>query len=151
LVNFDKGYYELTGVEVHHADTQGNDAFWKLFMLGLKKQNRTELDYWSKLEWLPDGQELWNYIKKYNPYILTAPSKDLQSRQGKTNWVNNHLTGFKKILFAKAADKPRFASKNHILIDDRADTINSWIDKGGVGIFHVDAKTTIDRLQKIGL
>ncbi len=120
-------------------------------MKGLQDKQMTELDYWSNLEWMPDGSILWEYISKYNPYILTAPSKDIQSRKGKINWVNQHLTGFRKILFAKAENKPRFASKNHILIDDRADTINNWINKGGVGIFHVDAETTIKRLQKLGL
>jgi hypothetical protein len=31
LVDFDKGYKDLTGVATHHADAQGRDEFWNLY------------------------------------------------------------------------------------------------------------------------
>jgi hypothetical protein len=46
---------------------------------------------------------LWNYIKPYTPYILTAPSRfypdeqlSSEKNQGKTEWVAR-LDGMKKL------------------------------------------------------
>jgi hypothetical protein len=163
LVDFDKGYHKLTGILTHHADRQGKDEFWDLFRNSLKLKNITEKEYWSSLEWMSDGSELWDYIKKYNPYILTAPSinHDIpkperynishnESMQGKTEWVTR-LDGMKKIYFAAASFKHQYASKNKILIDDRLDTIKNWINKGGIGIYHTSTKQTINELKKLGI
>ena len=47
--------------------------------------------YWENLEWLPDGQQLWNYLQQYNPTILSAPSRHWSSKTGKMNWINANL------------------------------------------------------------
>jgi hypothetical protein len=99
---------------------------------------------------MPDGQTLWDYIKGYNPYILTAPSMDPGSKQGKTEWVAR-LDGMKKIYFKPARFKQELSAKNRILIDDRADTIERWRSKGGIGILHTSAEDTINQLKQLGL
>jgi hypothetical protein len=112
---------------------------------------------------MPDGQELWNYIKKYNPHILTAPcvNKDIlyenrykiefnESMQGKTEWVKR-LDGMNKIYFKAGKNKSDFARTNKILIDDREDTIYDWIEKGGIGIVHTSTENTIKQLQILEL
>jgi hypothetical protein len=161
LVDFDKGYYDLTDVLTHHADRQGKDEFWDLFRNKLKEKNITEKQYWESLQWMSDGKILWDYIKKYNPYVLTAPSinhnipkperyniSHNESIQGKVEWVKR-LDGMKKIYFAAASFKQQYASKNKILIDDRLDTIERWINKGGIGIYHTSAQNTINELKKL--
>ncbi len=47
----------------------------------------SEYEYWAGLDWEKGGPMLWNYIKSYNPYILTSPSLNPESREGKRDWV----------------------------------------------------------------
>ena len=35
------------------------------------------------MEWMPDGKELWDYIKDKQPTLLSAPSRNPASRLGK--------------------------------------------------------------------
>lgn len=151
LVDFDKGYEELTGKPTHHADVQDKQEFWNELYRGLKSKKISEKEYWEKLEWMPDGKLLYSYIKQYNPFILTAPSRNPESKIGKTEWVTKNLTGYKELLFAAAYKKPEYSQKNHILIDDRKQTIDSWIEKGGIGIHHTSALSTIKELKKLSI
>jgi len=151
LVDFDKGYKDLTGKPTHHADVQDKNDFWRLLDKSLEEKNLTEYDYWVNLPWMKDGKQLWNHIKNYTPYILTAPSLDPGSKQGKREWVKKELDGAKAIYFRKASLKPEFSGKNRILIDDREDTIEAWRAKGGIGIHHSSTSTTIEQLKKLGL
>jgi len=146
LVDFDKGYEELTGKSTHHANEQGKDEFWNLFNISLEEKGISEYEYWANLDWQPGGQELWNYIKPYRPYILTAPTLNPESREGKRDWVQR-LDGMKNIYFRPAKFKSDFSGKNKILIDDREDTINRWNEAGGIGILHTSATNTIDQLK----
>jgi 5'(3')-deoxyribonucleotidase len=150
LVDFDKGYEDLTGKHTKHADLQDKNEFWGLLGRSLEEKGLTEYDYWVNLEWMPDGQTLWNYIKGYNPYILTAPSRDPGSKQGKREWVER-LDGMKKLYFKPANFKSEYSGKNRILIDDRKDTIDKWNEAGGIGIFHTSAANTIKQLKDLGL
>lgn len=163
LVDFDKGYEKLTGVHTHHADRQGSDIFWDLYRKGIDNSGKTEKQYWEELEWTSDGQVLWDYLKKYNPHILTAPSvnPDLpktdrynishnESMQGKTEWVKR-LDNMNKLYFKATSYKKELAKSNRILIDDRKPTIEGWIEKGGIGIFHTSTENTILQLIQLGL
>ena len=150
LVDFDKGYEELTKKSTSHADSQDRDGFWNLFNNSLKEKGISEYQYWADLDWQPGGQELWNYIKPYNPYILTAPTYNPESREGKRDWVQR-LDGMKNIYFRPAKFKSDLSGKNKILIDDREDTINRWNAAGGIGILHTSAPNTIEQLKQLGL
>ena len=151
LVDFDKGYKDLTGVTTKHADAQGKEVFWDTFRYGLKSKGISEYEYWKDLEWMPDGQSLWNFIKNYDPYILSAPSRDPQSKTGKNAWVSDHLGKVKGLILVYAYKKPEYSGKNKILIDDRAPTIKEWRAKGGIGILHTSSPSTIKKLKKLGL
>lgn len=150
LVDFDKGYENLTGKHTKHADVQDSKVFWDTFRQSLEDKNTSEKDYWSKLDWMPDGKQLWDYIKPYTPYVLTAPSKNPESKEGKREWVER-LDNMKNIYFRPAKFKADFAGKNKILIDDREDTIKSWRTNGGIGILHTSAADTIEQLKQLGL
>ena len=143
LVDFDKGYKELTGEDliagVHRNDTD----FWDPI-------NKAGYDFWIKLEWTGDGKRLWKYIEKYVPEILSAPSRQNDSRVAKHDWVERELPGTHLIL-RSAKHKKDFATPTSILIDDRLDNIQGWRDAGGIGIHHVSTKHTIDQLKVLGL
>ena len=163
LVDFDEGYKQLTGMSTHHVDAQGKKEFWKAFRQGLEDKDISEESYWANLDWQPGGKELWDYIAPYKPYVLTAPAVNFdlpdnqrysqeynESMKGKLNWVQR-LPNMRKIYFAAAKNKPKFARPNNILIDDRKDTIDAWNANGGVGILYTSAQQVIDDLQKLGL
>jgi len=141
LVDFDKGYYNLTGTEASF-DTDPKQ-FWEPI-------SKAGAAFWIKLPWMPDGKQLWDYIKQYNPDLLSAPSREESSKMGKRIWVKRELPGTKLIL--RSADrKQEFATPNSILIDDRADNIQRWKDAGGIGIVHTSAADTIQQLKDLGL
>ena len=151
LVNFDKGYKDLTGISTKHADAQGKEIFWSTFKQSLKDKDISEYEYWKNLEWMPDGQSLWSFIKNYDPYILSAPTRDPESKTGKKAWVSDHLGKVKGLILVYAYKKPEYSGKNRILIDDRAQTIKEWRSKGGIGILHTSTSDTIEKLKKLGL
>jgi hypothetical protein len=143
LVDFDLGYQELTGMTTQQADANGVEAFWEpLTKAGAK--------FWITLQWMPDGKQLWDYIKKYNPILLSAPSREESSKLGKRVWVKRELPGVKLIL-KYASQKQEYASPTSILIDDRQKNIDQWEAAGGIGILHTNTANTIKQLQQLGL
>lgn len=143
IVDFDGGYEKLTGITTKEADKKGPEFFWKPI-------SKAGAKWWITLKWMSDGKQLWDYVKKYNPELLSAPSREEASRLGKRVWVKRELPGVKLIL--KSADKKQeFASSNSILIDDREKNIEQWKNAGGIGILHTDAASTIKQLKDLGL
>lgn len=141
LVDFDKAYFDLTGEKASfNTDPK---KFWEPI-------NKAGASFWIKMKWMPDGKQLWNYIKPYNPELLSAPSYQESSKIGKRVWVKRNTPGTKLIL-RQAERKQEFATPNAILIDDRADNIQRWNNAGGIGIHHTSAESTIKQLQELGL
>jgi phosphopantetheine adenylyltransferase len=141
LVDFEKGYKELTGEDASYNTNP--EEFWAPI-------TKAGAAFWIKLPWMPDGKQLWDYINPYNPSLLSAPSREESSKIGKFTWVKRNMPGTKLIL-RSAERKQEFATPNSILIDDRADNIQRWKDAGGIGIHHTSASDTIQQLKKIGL
>lgn len=142
LVDFDKGYLDLTGIDIKgtfHETTK----FWDPI-------NKAGKKFWSDLEWTSDGKELWDYINKYKPVLLSAPSRLDDSRVGKHEWVERELFGTPLIL-RTAKHKKDFATDKSILIDDRSANIEGWIEAGGIGILHESTQKTIEVLKQLDL
>lgn len=110
--------------------------------------NKYGVDWWSEMNWMPDGKELWSYVKDYSPKILSAPSKSQDSIDGKKLWVKNHL-GNTPLLLTKKEEKQKYADPNSILIDDNVGNIKRWRDAGGIGILHTSTAKTIAQLKEI--
>ena len=145
LCDFDKRFMEFSnGIPPSQYENEfGKKAFWKLI-------SQKGVGFWVGIPWMPDGKQLWDYIKQYNPSLLSAPSSEESSRLGKRLWVKNNLSGTKLIL-RQAEQKQEFAKPNSILIDDRTSNIQQWRDKGGIGILHTSADETIKQLKELGL
>ena len=122
----------------------GEEKMWDL----IDEENKVK--FWVGMPWMPDGKQLWDYIKDKQPTLLSAPSRKPQSRLGKRLWVKNNLPGTPLIL-ASAEKKQNYSGKDKILIDDRPDNIEQWRARGGKGILHVNAQDTINQLQNLGL
>jgi PAS domain-containing protein len=140
LVDFDKGYYDLTGIDTEKRINLTKEKFWEPIVEAGSK-------WWEELEWTKDGKELWNYIKKHSPIILSAPSREKSSKIGKRKWIKKYLPNIPLIL-KPAYEKCLFSSPTSILIDDNKDNIEQWINKGGIGILHITTKITIKELKR---
>ena len=144
LCDFDRRFDQFAGIKPKEYESRfGTKKFWEII-------DKVGAQYWSKMPWMPDGKELWSYISKYKPALLSAPSMDPSSRYGKHLWVNENIPGTKLIL-AKREKKRNYSGKNRILIDDRPDNINEWVYEGGIGILHTSAQQTINDLKELGL
>ena len=145
ITNFDIQFEKISGgVPASVYDKkEGLDKFWGLI-------NSKGVGFWVGMPWMEDGKQYWNYIKKYNPILLSSPSRSEISRLGKRLWVRNQLPGVKLIL-ARSKDKQNYSGENKILIDDRPSNIIEWRSKGGIGILHISASNTIKQLKELGL
>ena len=145
ITDFDASFMKASdGIRPSEYErNMGKDKFWELI-------DGKGVGFWVGMPWMSDGKQYWDYIKEYNPILLSSPSRSETSRLGKRLWVRNQLPGTKLIL-AQAKDKQNYARKNRILIDDRPSNIEEWRSQGGVGILHTSASNTIRQLKELGL
>lgn len=151
LVDFDHVAEEITGMKRDQWNSKENKRkFWHSFEQEAKKGN----EIWGRMPPLPDAMELWNYVKKYNPEILSATGHIKTADPEKRKWVAQHLqmTDQSKVhLVRDSKDKAQFATPTSILIDDRNKSIDPWVAAGGIGILHTSAASTIQKLKELGL
>jgi len=144
LSNFDSRFQQYGNMSpAKYEEKFGKEKFWKVV------DDQGE-QFWSQMNWMKDGKELWSYIKKYKPTLLSAPSRANSSRVGKHKWVKQHLPNTKLIL-VDAANKQNYSSFHKLLIDDNSKNIDQWRAKGGTGILHKSANQTISELKDLGL
>jgi PAS domain-containing protein len=145
IADFDARFRELAKMSPdQYEEKYGIEKFWNFI------DNEIGVRFWVGIPWMQDGKQLWEYIKKYKPTLLSAPSRNNESRLGKRLWVKKHIPG-NKLVLASRVNKQDYAKPNAILIDDRPDTIVEWENKGGVGILHKSAEETIQKLKSLGL
>jgi len=147
IADFDKRFKDLNPEHLNAAEYQskyGIEKFWDF----IDEENKVK--FWVGIPWMPDGKQLWDYIKDKQPTLLSAPSKKPASRLGKRLWVKNNIPGTPLIL-ASADKKQNYSGGNKILIDDRPDNVDQWRSQGGIGILHTNAQNTINQLKQYGL
>lgn len=147
LVDFVKSFAAITNdnrfkhPHDYHSE-YGDDVFYDL----LKDQGA---QFWKDMGWMPDGKQLWSYVKYKNPIILSTPVSGFKpSYDGKEAWIRQHLGNIKIIL---SDHKEQYATNDSILIDDMPRNISRWIAAGGKGILHKSAADTISKLKELGI
>ena len=145
--------------EVTWQDLQDDPKFSKgvraIFDI-LNNPNEDEREqFWTNLPPTEDMTELWSYIKKYNPIILSAPwilpngEVDKFCDLGKRNWITRFsLEPFDTII---TPVKEVHSAPTHILIDDMEKYLGPWRGEGkkGIAIKHTSAKETIRILSEL--
>lgn len=147
LVDFFGALKQLTGGKNWNESIRdlGIDEVWRLI-------NLSESKWWADLEWMKDGQKLWEFLSDKNPTILTASSTSRtgdRAIKGKEIWCTKHLGASTKVIIADHGhDKKNWAGPKHILIDDLEENIRPWREAGGIGIQHQNAAQTISELGR---
>lgn len=146
LTNFDERFDHYTGFRPSEYESKyGVAKFWSVIdEIGVK--------YWSHMGWMPNGKKLWGFISKYNPKLLTSPSRDESSRVGKKIWAKRELGGNVPVIFKYSKGKKDYANQSSILIDDRESNIQQWNESGGIGL-HVrngNIAPVIKKLKELG-
>jgi hypothetical protein len=147
LTDFESRFDHFSGMHPQEYEKKfGTPAFWELI------DNKIGVRFWVGMDWMPQGQKLWDFISKYKPDLLTSPSRNNNSRLGKNLWVRNHLNPKPKVIFAYSKDKQRKANENSILIDDKKSNINEWAAAGGIAIRCKNGNVdhVIEQLKKLG-
>lgn len=147
LTDFESRFDHFAGTTPKEYEKQyGTPAFWELIDV------KIGVRFWVGMDWMPQGKQLWDFIKPYKPDLLTSPSRDNNSRLGKNLWVKNNLNPKPKTIFAYSKDKQRYAKENAILIDDKKSNIDEWAAKGGIAIRCKDGDVShvITKLKELG-
>ena len=89
LVDFNRGFKNLDANEdklepSEYEEKYGLDKMWKII------DDEGE-SFWANLRWKSDGRALWDYIKRYDPIILSSPSRSKSSVEGKMKWIKRNL------------------------------------------------------------
>lgn len=153
LCDFDAQFEHYYGIAPREYAKQKGEMILK------KAVNDVGEKYWSQMPWMPGGQELWEYISRYNVKILSSPSTFEFAKQGKLKWISENLNPKpSEIIFEQTGNKhnvlkgkPYNEIRNSILIDDYFRNIAPWKETGGIGITHKSSQGTISILKKFSL
>jgi len=127
-----------------------------------KKEERASIlrgkdRFWLDIPPERDFHELWNFVKPFNPSILTAyPEWDAEgAKKGKWEWNQKYTKVPHERFHCVLRESKRYYAKEsvtkpNILIDDFPQNIKEWEHAGGVGILHTSAFNTINRLKEMG-
>jgi hypothetical protein len=145
LADFEKGVADMIGGKF-------NDKRWP----------ELPLDFFHRLEPMPDAKKLWGFIGKYDPFILTAiprssrGSISARATEDKTRFMKRWFgVGKDKMYPVQRVNKANFAmdgrdSRPNLLIDDHIKNIQAFQKAGGIGVRHTSASDTIKQLKEIG-
>ena len=152
LADFNGGVFEFTNFdgEIDKDQKNSDEIFGKL---------KDVPHFYFKLKPFGDMIDLFKQVHaKYGSkcQILTGIPKANRgmptSSDDKRLWVKKYIGENVIVNIVYREEKKNFCKgKSSILIDDLAENINDWNKCGGTGILHVDAKSTENILQKIGV
>jgi 5'(3')-deoxyribonucleotidase len=129
----------------HLKALEGEEEFWNFI------DNMGE-EFWAQMPWMPNGGQLWDFIKTYDPIILTSPSYQNTSRLGKYQWVQQNLKPTPPVRFKFGEAKADYATPTSILIDDKPSNLAAWKGAGGIAMEVKDGEinSVIKKLKELG-
>ena len=149
LCDFAAAIKKTTGMSKEKWMQQSRDDMWKPVLDNPK--------FWHTMPWNAQGRILWNFIKKYNPHILSAyleKTNDPNCIPGKYFWCRTNLgLGPNRVNLVRRKDKSNYAKVNGepgILIDDYDKNTSQYTQKGGIGITFNSSSQVISQLKKLG-
>ncbi len=114
-----------------------------------KLVNKNSPGYYANMPWMKDGKLLYNFIDGFPDVEILSHAPDNKSKIGKEQWLANKNIKFKANLVSNRQDKAKYATSNSVLIDDREDVVNDFINAGGKAILHINSINTINQLKEL--
>ena len=150
LADFKKGAEKATGVPISKWMNLTKKEKWNPI--------RNDKTFWERLPWIKDGRQLWSYIKKHKPDILSAYVKrdiDPNCIPGKTRWCRSQLgLGGARVNLVLRSQKQDYAQTGYrspaVLVDDYKPNTDAFTSRGGIGIYHTSASNSIRQLKQLG-
>ena len=145
LADFEKGIKDMIGGKF-------SDARW----------DELPDDFFLQLEPMPDAQKLWDFIGKYDPFILTATPRSergpiaKRAAEDKARFMKRWFGVDQKDMYpVQRVNKANFAvdgrdGRPNLLIDDHIKNIQAFRKARGIGVHHTSAGDTIKQLKEIG-
>mgnify|MGYP001256862526 CR=1 FL=1 len=152
IVDFVRGVKELTGKSpLEFGKNLG--AMWKA-IAGVG-------DFYSKLQWMPDGKDLWEGLKPFEPILLTGIPHGHGWTEQKYRWIHKNLDPIPQcIIKHPGTDKLQSVFNTYkinaipedetwILIDDTPRMANAWTAGRGKFILHKSAEKSLEQLLEL--
>jgi len=145
LADFEKGIKDMIGGKF-------SDARW----------DELPDDFFLQLEPMPDAKKLWDFIGKYDPFILTATPRSergpiaARAAEDKARFMKRWFGVEQKDMYpVQRVNKANFAidgrdGRPNLLIDDHIKNIQAFKKARGIGVRHTSASNTIKQLKEIG-
>ncbi|MDC7221320.1 MAG: hypothetical protein PQJ59_15395 [Spirochaetales bacterium] len=148
MVDFNRGVHFYTGKS---PEDQTPKQMWSV--LSHVK------NFYAKLDWTEDGQDLWEKTRILDPVIITGLPLGKWAEPQKREWCRRELGEDIPVICGKSKEKHLLAwdwlhenDLSHatpILIDDRLNLKFPWEESGGQFILHFSAEESLNQLQQL--
>ena len=146
LADFESGLTKALGYKVNLKD--------KKDVYDQEKRKLTSQRLFLNLDPLPDAWKLVDYCMNSGIHTEILTSAGTINRtlviKDKIDWIRRYVHPHWIVIPTFSGNqKAAFAHKKSVLIDDRQENIDCWIEAGGIGILHTTADDTIEQLDYI--
>ena len=147
LADFESTCSEMLGLKIWNTE-EGHKLYDQ------NKRMLTAKHMFRQLDPMPDAWKLVDYCinSGIHTEILTAAGTVNRTIviKDKIDWIRRHIHPYWIVIPTfKGSQKASFAHKKAVLIDDRQENIDHWVEAGGIGILHRSADGTIEQLDYI--
>ena len=142
LCDFKGQFIKLTNQDPQKVENESKTKFWKIV-------KNLGVPFWSTMPWVKGSKKMWKFLKDNfkDVQVLSALSKEKESKIGKRKWIERELKNTKYSLVYLSKNKQNYSGKNKILIDDRKDNIEQWKVAGGIGVLFKTPEQVISELR----
>jgi hypothetical protein len=111
--------------------------------------------FYSNLDWLAGGRELWGFVRELHPTILTGLPRGNWAEPQKREWCNRELGADVPVETCMSREKAERArtlapvESVPVLVDDREKLREKWEAMGGIFIHHTDAASSISAVDSL--
>eukprot|EP01062_Namystynia_karyoxenos_P035770 TRINITY_DN26121_c0_g1_i1.p3 TRINITY_DN26121_c0_g1~~TRINITY_DN26121_c0_g1_i1.p3 ORF type:complete len:221 (+),score=64.50 TRINITY_DN26121_c0_g1_i1:82-663(+) len=138
LADFEKAVKRVTGRSVAEQDPR---QMWP----ALAKVD----DFFNRLDWMPEGRELWAHLLPHSPTVLTGLPRGSWAAPQKRAWCSRELGPSVPVITCLRRDKPQYGGRGSVLIDDTRANCADWVAAGGVFILHTAADSSIREFNEV--
>ena len=141
LFDFDSHYEAVFGVR---ASKVADNVDWK--------RVSAHPNFYATMPLMPDALELWRYVSRHSPTILTGVPASIEEAPGnKRAAIARHISPHVPVICCRSREKFVHGKPGDVLIDDWTKYRGLWEGIGGIWITHSSARTTIKALRELGL